>query len=75
MVMEFELVGGSHDGEKVDIVVDRFGHTLTHLYMVRKCSSIDLERFSDRVARHEVYIKTPIGVNDDGSVKYVFTIQ
>lgn len=75
--MEFKLVGGSHDGELFDLPVDRFGNTEPQLELPRKKTFEQgraelLENAPQTPERFEVYVKTPHGVNPDGSTKFVY---
>lgn len=75
--MEFKLVGGSYDGELIDLLVDRYGNTDPQLNLPRK-KTLAQGREEHRAStsempeRFEVYVKTPHGVNQDGSTKFVY---
>lgn len=78
--MEFELVGGSYDGESIELHVDRYGNTDSRLSLPRKKTLSQgreelLENKSQTPERFEVYVKTPIGVNPDGGVKFIYQAQ
>ncbi|WP_276850426.1 hypothetical protein [Enterobacter oligotrophicus] len=75
--MKFKLVGGSHDGESIDLPVDRYGNTDPQLNMERKTTLAqgreELQaNMPEKPERFEVYVKTPHGVNPDGSTKFVY---
>ncbi|MEG8916438.1 hypothetical protein U4S76_13125 [Klebsiella pneumoniae] len=75
--MEFKLMGGSYDGELIDLPVDRYGSTDSQLNLPRKTTVAQgYEELragtSERPVRFEVYVKTPHGVNPDGSTKFVY---
>ncbi|WP_288725675.1 hypothetical protein [uncultured Enterobacter sp.] len=79
--MEFKLVGGSHDGESIDLPVDRYGNTDPQLSLPRKKTlsqgreklMANMPQTPERLEfEFEVYVKTPHGVNPDGSTKFVY---
>lgn len=75
--MEFKLVGGSYDGELIDLPVDRYGNTDSQLNLPRKTTIAQgreelLANKPQTPERFEVYVKTPYGVNPDGSTKFVY---
>lgn len=75
--MEFKLVGGSYDGEVIDLPVDRYGSTDSQLELPRKTTMAQgrvelLAGMSERPVRFELYVKTPHGANPDGSTKFVY---
>lgn len=72
--MEFELVGGSYDGVKIDLPVDRFGHTAQELEMPRKQKMSGVKQCEEMI-EFEVYVKTPVGLLPDGSTKFIFAIR
>lgn len=72
--MEFELVGGSYDGQKIDLPVDRFGHTEQEINLPRIEKMRGVKESAEKV-KFEVYVKTPIGLLPDGSTKFIFAIR
>ncbi|EAB4204765.1 hypothetical protein IRK93_003258 [Salmonella enterica] len=75
--MEFKLVGGSYDGELIDLLVDHYGNTESQLLLPRKKTLAQgreelLAATSEMPERFEVYVKTPYGANPDGSTKFVY---
>lgn len=75
--MEFKLVGGSYDGELIDLPVELYGSTDSQLNLPRKTTLAQGREelrsgMSERPERFEVYVKTPHGVNPDGSTKFVY---
>ncbi|HCR0320805.1 TPA: hypothetical protein OMS40_001928 [Klebsiella aerogenes] len=75
--MEFKLVGGSYDGESIELHVDRYGNTDSQLNLPRKKTLSQgreelLANRPDMPERFEVYVKTPHGINPDGSTKFVY---
>lgn len=72
--MEFELVGGSYDGLKIDLPVDRFGHTEQELNLPKREKMSGVKEGAEKV-KFEVYVKTPVGLQPDGSTKFIFAIR
>lgn len=72
--MEFELVGGSYDGLKIDLPVDRFGHTEQELNLPKREKMSGVKEGLEKV-KFEVYVKTPVGLLPDGSTKFIFAIK
>lgn len=75
--MEFKLVGGSYDGESIELTVDRYGNTDPQLSLPRRKTMSQgreelLANMPQTPERFEVYVKTPHGVNPDGSTKFVY---
>ncbi|HBN6007498.1 hypothetical protein ABK735_15170 [Enterobacter kobei] len=75
--MEFKLVGGSYDGESIDLPADRFGNTDSQLSLPRRKTLSQgreelLANMPQTPEYFEVYVKTPHGVNPDGSTKFVY---
>ncbi|MBS0870587.1 hypothetical protein JK156_21680 [Enterobacter ludwigii] len=79
--MNFKLVGGSYDGELIDLPVDRYGNTDPQLSLPRKKTlSQGREKLLANMPQtpersefeFEVYVKPPHGVNPDGSTKFVY---
>ncbi|EHL5406185.1 hypothetical protein KD288_002408 [Salmonella enterica] len=81
--MKFKLVGGSHDGESIDLPTDRYGNTDPQLNLMRKktlaqgreelrANMPNMPNMPETPERFEVYVKTPHGVNPDGSTKFVY---